>query len=81
MALVSVFRPGPANAFWTCAPRPVARARKSPRRGGRRALLVSNEPVPSRAKILSRNIERMGVPNALVVCAQPEALAALGRPV
>ena len=39
-------------------------------------LLVSNEPVPSRAKILSRNIERMGVPNALVVSAQPEALAA-----
>lgn len=45
-------------------------------------LLVSNEPVPSRAKILNRNIERMGVPNALVVSAQPEALArALGRPV
>lgn len=38
-------------------------------------LLVCNEPVPSRAKILSRNIERMGVTNALVVCAEPEALA------
>ena len=35
-------------------------------------LLVCNEPVPSRAKILSRNIERMGVPNALVVSADPE---------
>ncbi len=39
-------------------------------------LLVSNEPVPSRAKILSRNIERMGVTNALVVSAEPETLAA-----
>ena len=39
-------------------------------------LLVCNEPMPSRAKILSRNIERMGVTNALVVSTQPEALAA-----
>lgn len=38
-------------------------------------LLVCNEPVPSRAKILSRNIERMGVGNALVVSADPEKLA------
>ena len=40
-------------------------------------LLVCNEPVPSRAKILSRNIERMGVSNALVVSAEPEKLAPL----
>lgn len=39
-------------------------------------LLVCNEPVPSRARILSRNLERMGVGNGLVVSAQPEALAA-----
>ncbi len=38
--------------------------------------LVCNEPVPSRAQILSRNLERMGVVNAAVVCAAPEALAA-----
>ena len=40
-------------------------------------LLVCNEPVPSRAKILSRNIERMGIANALVVSADPEKLAPL----
>ncbi|MBR3874839.1 MAG: RsmB/NOP family class I SAM-dependent RNA methyltransferase [Clostridia bacterium] len=40
-------------------------------------LLVCNEPVSSRAKILSRNIERMGVANALVVSADPEKLAPL----
>ena len=40
-------------------------------------LLVCNEPVPSRAKILSRNVERMGVSNALVVSADPEQLAPL----
>lgn len=38
-------------------------------------LLVCNEPVPSRAQILSRNVERMGIPNALVTCALPEQLS------
>ncbi len=39
------------------------------------ALLVSNEPVFSRAQILSRNIERMGIHNAVVTCAYPPALS------
>ena len=39
-------------------------------------LLVCNEPVPSRAQILSRNIERMGVCNAVVTCAMPDELSA-----
>ena len=38
-------------------------------------LLVCNEPVPKRAAILSRNIERMGLPNTVVTCARPEQLA------
>ncbi|MBR5109931.1 MAG: RsmF rRNA methyltransferase first C-terminal domain-containing protein [Clostridia bacterium] len=38
-------------------------------------LLVCNEPVFSRAQILSRNIERMGVPNAVVVSQLPEELS------
>ena len=38
-------------------------------------LLVCNEPVPSRAQVLSRNIERMGVPNAVVVSQLPEELS------
>ena len=37
--------------------------------------LICNEPVPDRARILSRNIERMGVGNAVVVSAYPDALA------
>ncbi len=37
--------------------------------------LVCNEPVPDRARILSRNIERMGIPNAVVTCAYPDELA------
>lgn len=43
---------------------------------GGRGLLLCNEPVYSRAQILSRNAERMGVPNAVVTCAMPDRLAA-----
>ena len=37
-------------------------------------LIVCNEPVPKRAQILSRNIERMGIPNSIVTCSYPEGL-------
>ena len=40
-----------------------------------RGTLIANEIVPSRAKILSENIERMGVTNALVVSEEPHKLA------
>lgn len=39
-------------------------------------LLVSNEPVPSRAKILAENLERLGIVNAIAVSAYPDRLAA-----
>ncbi len=42
---------------------------------GGKGLLVCNEPVPNRAQVLSRNIERMGVKNAVAVCALPEELS------
>ena len=38
-------------------------------------VIVLNEPIFSRAKILSQNVERMGVKNALVTCAYPKDLA------
>ena len=43
---------------------------------GGQGLLVANEIHPQRAKILSRNIERMGIANALVTCESPARLAA-----
>jgi len=39
------------------------------------ALLVANEPIGNRAQILSRNIERMGITNAIVTSAYPDQLA------
>ena len=38
-------------------------------------LLICNEPIPKRAQILSRNIERIGLPNCIVTCAWPEQLS------
>ena len=38
-------------------------------------LLICNEPVLKRAQVLSRNVERMGIPNAVVTCAYPEQLS------
>ena len=40
-----------------------------------KGLLICNEPVAKRAQILSRNIERTGIPNTVVVSAAPESLA------
>jgi NOL1/NOP2/sun family putative RNA methylase len=40
-------------------------------------LLMCNEPHPKRAKILSENIERMGIDNALVTNETPQRLAAV----
>jgi len=40
-----------------------------------KGLLVSNDPVPSRALVLSGNVERMGIRNVVVSSEQPERLA------
>lgn len=42
---------------------------------GREGLLVSNEFVPARAKILLSNIERLGIPNAIVTNTDAKHLA------
>ncbi len=43
---------------------------------GGKGLIVLNEPISSRAKILSQNVERMGITNAVVTNEYPEALSA-----
>ena len=42
---------------------------------GSDGMLVSNEPEPSRAKILASNLERLGIHNAIVTNAYPDALS------
>ena len=40
-----------------------------------KGIVVLNEPITSRAKILSQNVERMGIKNAVVLNEYPQALA------
>lgn len=67
-------QPGGAHVLDLCAA-PGGKSTQSGLRMGGQGVLVCNEPVWERAKILSQNIERMGIPNALVVSAYPDQLA------
>ena len=44
---------------------------------GENGVLVSNEIVPSWCKILVGNIERLGLKNAVVICASPDRVASI----
>ena len=75
MAPVALLDPQPGE--WVCD-LCAAPGGKSTQIAGRlmgQGLLLSNEINPARAKILSRNIERMGIGNALVTNEHPEKLA------
>lgn len=49
---------------------------KSTQAAAKAKILVSNEPIAKRARILSSNIERMGFDNCIVCSAYPDELAA-----
>ena len=50
---------------------------KSTQAAVKAGILISNEPIPKRARILSSNIERLGLSNVIVTSAYPEELAVL----
>lgn len=77
MMPVSVLKPMPGERLLDLCAAPGGKSTQMAEGLKGDGLLVCNEPVPSRARILSRNIERMGIPNALVVSSQPEQLAEL----
>lgn len=75
MAAVSVLDPKPGETILDLCAAPGGKSTQIAGRLGGKGLLVSNEPVYSRAQILSGNLERMGVTNALVTSELPERLA------
>ena len=75
MLPVAVLNPQPGEKVLDLCAAPGGKSTQIAGRMLGRGLLVCNEPVKKRAMILSRNIERLGVTNALVVSAAPEALA------
>ena len=75
MAPVALLNPRPGE--WVCdlCAAPGGKTTQIAGRMDGEGLLLCNEINPKRAKILSRNIERMGVANALVTNEHPEKLA------
>ena len=76
MTAVSVLDPQPGERVLDLCAAPGGKSTQIAALMGGQGLLVANEPIPSRAQILSRNVERMGVRNAVVVSAYPKELSA-----
>lgn len=75
MAPVALLDPKPGERICDLCAAPGGKTTQITGRMLGRGFLVCNEINPKRAKILSRNIERMGVANALVTNEHPETLA------
>ena len=76
MAPVALLEPQPGERICDLCAAPGGKTTQIAGRMGGKGFLLCNEFSPKRAKILSRNIERMGVTNALVTNETPAALAA-----
>ena len=68
MAPASVLAPRPGERVLDLCAAPGGKSTQMADMMGRRGLIVANEVFPDRARILSGNIERMGIPCALVTC-------------
>ena len=75
MAPVALLEPQPGERICDLCAAPGGKTTQIAGRMGGEGLLVCNEINPKRSKILSRNIERLGVANALVTNEKPETLS------
>ncbi len=75
MAPVALLDPQPGERVCDLCAAPGGKTTQIAGRMGGAGFLLCNEINPKRARILSRNIERMAVPNALVTNEHPENLA------
>ena len=75
MAPVTLLDPQPGERVCDLCAAPGGKTTQIVGRMGGEGFLLCNEINPKRAKILSRNIERMGVSNALVTNEHPQNLA------
>ena len=75
MAPVALLDPQPGEKICDLCAAPGGKTTQIAGRMAGEGVLLCNEINPKRAKILSRNIERMGVGNALVTNEHPERLA------
>lgn len=77
MAAVEALAPKPGERILDLCAAPGGKTTQIAGRMLGEGLLVANEVIGERAKILSRNVERMGIANCVVCSEKPERLAAL----
>ena len=75
MSPVAVLKPEPGDRVLDLCAAPGGKSTQIAGYLKGKGLIVSNEPVASRAKILSENIERMGIKNAVVTNEMPDRLS------
>ncbi|MCM1146078.1 MAG: RsmB/NOP family class I SAM-dependent RNA methyltransferase [Clostridium sp.] len=75
MAVVETLSPKPGEKILDLCAAPGGKSTQIAGKMCGEGLLVANEIIPGRAKILSQNIERMGIANAVVCNETPERLA------
>ena len=75
MAPVQLLDPQPGEKVCDLCAAPGGKSTQIAGRMAGKGLLLCNEYNPKRAKILSRNIERMGIANAIVTNEHPQHLA------
>ena len=75
MAVVPVLNPQPGERILDLCAAPGGKSTQIAGRLRGKGLLVSNEIIPNRARILSQNIERMGVANCVVCKEEPKRIA------
>ncbi|TBL81352.1 RsmB/NOP family class I SAM-dependent RNA methyltransferase [Paenibacillus thalictri] len=76
MSSVELLQPQPGDIVLDLAGAPGGKSTQIAGKLQGQGLLVANEIHPARAKILSENIERMGIANAIVTSEPPDRLAA-----
>jgi len=76
MIAVELLDPQPGELILDLAAAPGGKSTQIAGRLNGQGLLVANEIHPARAKILSENIERLGITNAIVTQADPQQLSA-----
>jgi len=75
MVAAELLDPQPGDIVLDLAAAPGGKTTQIAAKLGGRGLLVANEIHPARARILSENVERLGIPNAVVVQSAPGELA------
>ncbi|MDE6845711.1 MAG: RsmF rRNA methyltransferase first C-terminal domain-containing protein [Lachnospiraceae bacterium] len=75
MAVVEILDPKPGEHILDLCAAPGGKSTQIAGRMEGKGLLVSNEIIPNRAKVLSQNIERMGIHNCVVCNETPERMA------